>query len=277
MNVSGALSQARAILGNQLEAEILLSFVLRKKREFFMMHPEAKIAAALFRKFQKFTTRRRSGAPIAYLTGHKEFYGLDFCVEPGVFIPRPETELLIDETLAICHDELRVCDVGTGSGCIAVALAKYLPRAQITAVDISPKALKLAKKNAKIHSVSDHITFFKSDLLSKIKPQNFDIIVANLPYIGMGENNFVSKEVLNYEPAQALFGGATGLELFEKLFEQIAAMRRMPKWLIAEIGFSQKSALNRLIKKHFGNVSAMWKNDLAGLPRLFTISLCTKN
>lgn len=284
MNVSEALSQARAILGVQLEAEIILAFAIRKNREFLMSHPEAHVAAAPFKKFQTLVSRRFKGVPIAYLTGHKEFYGLDFCVEPGVFIPRPETELLVEEAINKLRitrpfgcPELQICDVGTGSGCIAISLAKYIQNAQITAVDISPKALKLAKKNAKLHSVANQIRFLKSDLLefviaSRAQQSIFDLIVANLPYIGTNENNFVSKEVLDYEPAQALFGGATGLELFEKLFKQIAAMRRMPKWLIAEIGFSQKAALTRLIKKHFGNARAVWKNDLAELPRLFAIS-----
>ncbi|MBI2638099.1 peptide chain release factor N(5)-glutamine methyltransferase [Candidatus Peregrinibacteria bacterium] len=284
MNVSCALSDARAILSDQTEAEILLSFAMRRKREFLISHPEAKILPTALRRFRMLSAKRSSGVPIAYLTGHKEFYGLDFCMEPGVFIPRPETEILVEEVfnvyrknyeLRMTNYKLRICDIGTGSGCLAITLAKHLSKAHVTAVDISPKALKLAKKNAQIHSVADRITFFKSDLLdviaSKVKQSPFDIIITNLPYIGLNEDNFVSKEVLDYEPAQALFGGETGLELFEKLFQQIIAMRFKPQWLIAEIGFSQQQALAKLIKKYFGNTAVLWKNDLAGLPRMFTI------
>jgi release factor glutamine methyltransferase len=273
MNVSEALSQARAILGIQLEAEILLAFVMEKKREFLMSHTEAKISPPALRRFQSLSRKRSHGVPIAYLTGHKEFYGLDFFIEPGVFIPRPETELLVEVTIERVRDTgygVRILDVGTGSGCIAIALAKYITHAQITAIDISRKALKLAKKNSLLHGVSDRITFLQSDLLENVMVS--EIVVANLPYIGENENHFVSKEVLDHEPPDALFGGETGLELYEKLFAQIRALPRLPRWLIGEIGFLQQEAIERCIRQYFGNISLKFQNDLSGLPRLFSIS-----
>ncbi len=274
MNVSEALSKGRAVLANGLEAQVLLAFAMKKSKEFCFAHPEFRLASASLKKYRVAVAKRSQGVPVAYLTGHREFFGLDFFVTPAVLIPRPETELVVELALEqLGSKNMTLCDVGTGSGCIAVTLAKKRPDINVVAVDISPRALQVARKNARLHDVQDRVELLQSDLLSKITTRHFDGLVANLPYIGKSENHLVEREVVEHEPSEALFAGETGLELFEKLFAQIALMNPPPRWLIAEMGFSQKPALQKLIKKYFGNKHVVWKNDLAGLPRCFVLIL----
>lgn len=286
MFISEAFAYGRASLP-PLEAEILLCFVLKISREYLITHPEHEITTELVLEFQRYCQARARGIPLAYLTHHKEFFGLDFYVDERVLIPRPETELLVEEAIKKMSGVKRqvsgvICDVGTGSGCIAIALAKHLPNARVVAVDISEDALEVARKNAEFHGVSSQIEFAKSDLLSDVMVSlsnhdgGFDGIVANLPYIGTSENHLVSREVFEHEPQEALFSGENGLELYERLFAQIRALRqaqgdKAPKWFMGEMGFLQQEAIGELIRKYFGKVSVMWKNDLAGLTRLFII------
>lgn len=284
MFISEAFAYGRASLP-PLEAEILLCFVLKISREYLITHPEHEITTELILEFQRYCQARARGIPLAYLTHHKEFFGLDFYVDERVLIPRPETELLVEEAIKKMSGVKRqvsgvICDVGTGSGCIAIALAKHLPQAKIMAIDIFEDALEIAQKNAEIHAVSDRIKFLKSDLLSEISSIRFDGIVANLPYIGTSENHLVSREVFEHEPQEALFSGENGLELYERLFAQIRALRqaqgdKAPKWFMGEMGFLQQKALKKLIRKYFGNISVIFKNDLSGLPRMF--SICFQN
>ena len=259
-----------------LEAEILLRHLTGISREEFLAHPDLNVSDVHVANFRKLCTTRASGIPIAYLTHHKEFFALDFYVDERVLIPRPETELLVEEVIGFVKKDGQIfrsviCDVGTGSGCIAVALAKNLPSAGVLAVDISTQALEVAKKNAKIHEVDDRIEFIESDLISAVSNRKIDILVANLPYIGRSENHLIEKDVLENEPELALLGGETGTELYGKLFAQIAEMSQKPKCLLAEMGFLQQPAICALIKKHFGDIEIIWKNDLAGLPRIFIL------
>lgn len=266
-----AISYGRTIL-SPLEVEILLAFVLRTTREYLLTYPENKLSDAEISQFRFFIEKRSCGIPIAHLTHHKEFFGLDFYVDERVFIPRPETELLVEEAIKLYSPMSGyICDVGTGSGCIAIAIAKHFPAAKIFALDISEAALEVARKNAERHSVYSQIEFVKSDLLAEISEHYFDGIVTNLPYIGTIEHNLVSKEVLEHEPHTALFSGHTGLELYERLFSQIRALPKPPKWVIGEIGFLQCEAIEKLIRQYFGNISLNFKNDLSGFPRMFSI------
>lgn len=266
-------------MGNSLESEVLLAFVLGKTREFLIAHPEEEVAKDAGKRFAFLCKKRVSTIPLNYLTHHREFYGLDFYVDSRVLIPRPETELLVDEVLDFCGnskellEKPRICDVGTGSGCIAVSLAKNLPQATITAIDISKPALCVAKKNAKIHGVFGKINFLQSDLLGKISKGKFDCMVANLPYISQKETVSLAREIVDHEPHIALFGGKKGTELFEKLFGQILKMKFKPEMLIGEIGFSQKNKISQLIKIQLGKCvqSVEWKKDLAGHNRTFII------
>lgn len=255
-----------------LDAEVLLSYAIGRPREFFISRPESEVDSFVLDKFNKLCEKRTSGVPLAYLINYKEFFGLGFYVDENVLIPRPETEILVEECLRVCAKAgaMNICDVGTGCGCIAIALAKNC-EASITAIDISEKALEVAGRNCGLHAVSDSVTLINSDLLQNVLKEKFDIIVANLPYIGINENHLVAKDVLDFEPHIALFGGEDGLSLFNKLFEQIKSMDCKPNYLIAEIGFSQHEKLERLIKNYFGKKSVSWKNDLAGLTRAFTL------
>ncbi|MBI4994198.1 peptide chain release factor N(5)-glutamine methyltransferase [Candidatus Peregrinibacteria bacterium] len=293
MFIRDALQQVEEILRNQLEAEILLADCLGISREQIFTHPQSEISPENFKKFNKNCVYRARGKPLAYLTHHKEFFGLDFYVDERVLIPRPETELLVECSMlnVVCRGrDSVICDIGTGSGCIAIALAKNLPRAKITAVDISSGALEVARKNAKTHGVENRIEFIKSDLMEKISDRNFDIIVANLPYIAEEEKYSVGKEVLDYEPKNALFSGKTGLELFEKLFQQLKSYKLQATTplsggqasyklqatsykLICEIGFNQRPSIEKLIQRYFGNVDVEWKQDLAGIDRVFIFNL----
>lgn len=288
MRVTEVLQRAKMVGLPITETEIFLEFLLRKSREFFITHPEHRISQAHVSQFQKYCEARASGIPLAYLTHHKEFYGLDFYVDERVFIPRPETELLVEEAISFLQPTSyklqSILDLGTGSGCIAISLAKHLPHVRVIASDISENELAVARKNAKFHGVSSRIKFIKSDLLASVithplrgypaKQSSLDGIVANLPYIGTSENHLVSREVLEHEPHSALFSGENGLELYERFFDQICTLRHAqgdPKWLIGEMGFLQQEALEKLICKYFGNISVNFKNDLSGLPRLFSI------
>lgn len=264
------------------EAEILLSNFLGISREGIFAHPEAEISSKNFKKFLIKCAGRARGKPLAYLTHHKEFFSFDFYVDERVLIPRPETETLVEAVVEKMFkisskkpdemDMFSVCDIGTGSGCIAISLAKAWPDIKITACDISSEALKVAKKNAKIHDVLDRVEFIKSDLMSAVSDRYFDFIVANLPYIAEDEKHLVDKEVLNYEPKEALFGGKTGLELFEKLFKQLSPLTPHSSTLVCEIGFNQRPAIKKLIKRYFGNVDVEWKKDLVGIDRVFVLN-----
>jgi len=221
-----------------LDAEILLSFVLKKDRVFLFTYPEKKLNTRQWRQYKKLISRRKKHEPIAYITHHKEFYGLDFYVDCRVLIPRPETEKLVEKIINFLKDkkyyhslasrfsnllqnDLVICDIGTGSGCIAVSLAKNLPKAKIYAIDASKKALAVAKINAKKHKVFKQIKFVYSDLFSKIPPKiKFDIIVANLPYLSKKEWQKTTLDIRKYEPKFALIGGKKGKEIYKKLLKQ---------------------------------------------------------
>ena len=197
-----------------LDADILLSFVLKKSKEFLYTYPEKKLTKNQLAKFNQLINRRLKREPVAYLINRKEFYGLDFYVDKNVLIPRPLTESLVEQVIKeVGNKKATIADIGTGSGCIAIALKKHLPQATIYATDISPAALKVAKKNAKKHRVK--IKFLKGDLLKPFLPsrkatrpgrvafKKIDIIIANLPYLIKNQ----IKNELKYEPKTALLGG----------------------------------------------------------------------
>lgn len=254
--------------GNSLEKEVLLAHILNKSREFLLANPDYDISNESCIRFYEKIRGHERGVPIAYLTKHKEFFGLPFFVDERVLIPRPETEFLVEKVIDLVTSDIRlkrIVDIGTGSGNIAVSLAKHLKSAEIFATDISDKALEVAKINAKKHDVV--VSFIKSDLLEELKEMEFDIIVANLPYIGTETNTFVSKETQAHEPHVALYGGSDGLELYEKLFNQVEDF----KYLLGEIGFMHREALEEFFKNYFPDAECEILPDLAGLDRYFII------
>jgi release factor glutamine methyltransferase len=211
---------------------------------------------------------------IAYLTGHKEFYGLDFIINKNVLIPRPETELLVEETiktsrqLAALNKPQAICDIGTGSGCLAIALAKYLPEAKIYATDISKKALSLAKKNARTHKVLKKVNFMRGDLLRPLilKKIKVNIITANLPYLTHDELLDV-----RHEPKTALFGGKMGIELIERLLMQSPAVLNPCGTILLEIAPTQTKLIDYIVEQHLPGKKVSFIKDLAGRDRVVKI------
>ncbi|MBI2099020.1 peptide chain release factor N(5)-glutamine methyltransferase [Candidatus Uhrbacteria bacterium] len=257
-----------------LDAEILLGLVLKKSKEEMLIHSEQKISARQFKKFSQLIKRRAKREPIAYIVGEKEFFGLKFFVNKNVLIPRPETELLVEEAIRefqISDFRFQIFDIGTGSGTIAVALAKNLPEAKIIATDISSAALKIARANARRHGVSKRIKFVKTNLLPQIPNSRFQIptlIVANLPYLSTRVWKNAMPDVKNFEPKTALLGGADGLDLIKKLLAQIKA-RNIRGTVLLEVDPTQPKKLSSFAKKLFPGAIIEIKKDLAGLDRLF--------
>jgi len=259
-----------------LDAEVLLSFVLKKPKEFLYAHPEFQPTKKQISNFQFLISKRIKGEPIAYLTGHKEFFGLDFLVNKNVLIPRPETEILVEDVLfQISNNKYQItniADVATGSGCIAISLKKHLPKLKIFATDISSAALNVAKKNAKRHKVK--LNLFKGDLLTPIKNKKIDLLVANLPYLDIKHKNLLkSSETigLKFEPKKALYAGTKGFDLFQKFFEQLNQRKQSPKYIFLEIGHNQATDLKKLIKKYLRQYSVKIKKDLAHLDRVLIL------
>lgn len=257
--------------GDFLGAELLLAFVLGKDRAYLVANGNEEVGESVQQKFEELMGRMLKGEPVAYLTGIKEFYGLDFFVDKRVLIPRPETERLVEKVLGYplaVVGPARILDVGTGSGCIAVSVAKNLPHAKVAGVDISADALEVARKNAKHNGVN--VQFLESDLLAAVDGP-FDVIVANLPYIGEKKFNFVSKSASDYEPHLALFGGDDGLQLYRKFFQQLAAKSWRPRLLLGEFGFLQTEELEKLFAEFFPQNKIRFEQDYAHIDRLFMV------
>jgi len=265
----------KKITSAQLDAEVLLSFILKKPKVSLYSHPEYKLTSHQTKKFQNLISKRIKRQPIAYLIGHKEFFGLEFYVDENVLIPRPETEILVEEVIleakkqpTVSRKLLAICDLGTGSGCIAISLKKFLPKAKITAADIYEKSLKVAKLNAKKHKVK--IQFIKGNLLEPLIKGDLkiDILVANLPYL----TPFLLKEKsIQAEPQKALFGGQDGLKYFRKLFGQITLLKSKPKAVFLEIDPSQSKKITDLTQIYFEKAKIEIKKDLSGWERVMII------
>ena len=264
-----------------MNAELLLRFVLDCDRAYLFAHPERELASDEVERYHEAIARRASGVPAQYITGHQEFWGLDLIVSPAVLIPRPETEHLIETVLELTrvdgtgnepgrtglsdpHD-LHIVDVGTGSGAIALALAKDLPDAEIDATDISSEALGVAKANAARHELSSGVQFHQADLLDGLPRGEFDFVVSNPPYVGESEEDQVQLEVRKFEPRNAVFAGPTGLEVIERLIPQAAEALRPGGWLVFEISGTIAGSVERLLS---GWRDVKITNDLQGIARV---------
>jgi len=285
----------------RLSAEVLLFHAAHCDRAHLYAHPERELTDAEQQRYEALIARRAAGEPLQYITGHQEFWRMDFCVTPAVLIPRPETEHLVEQTLVLArkfHPEafaeadaaetrteadslagtkksathgnaargkaLRLIDVGTGSGAIAVSLARELPQAEVEAVDLSPEALDVARQNA--IRLGARVQFMVSDVLESIPEEPvFDFVVSNPPYVGLDEADKVQQVVLQNEPHLALFAGAEGLAVIRRLIPQALARLKPGGWLLMEIGWSQSEAVKALLIG-WHNIHAI--NDLAGVPRI---------
>jgi len=274
-----------------LEAEILLSHILKKNREFLFTHPEKELTAGQVKNYKKLIVRRSAGEPIAYLTGQKEFYDLNFFVNKNVLIPRPETELMVEEAVSLISQiSYRksphvIVDVGTGSGCIIITLAKILKSKlpitnyQLLDIDISKPTLAVAKKNAKLHKVDKKIKFIHGNLLKPIlKNCRLPIadcrliILANLPYLTPFQ--IKSSLTIKYEPKKALDGGRDGLKHYKKLFGQVkwlVKLKAAPISLFCEIDPGQVKKIKKLAQSELPKAKIQIVKDLAGRNRLVII------
>lgn len=250
----------------RLNAETLLMFTLGCDRAHIFAHPERELTPQEKINYQEAIAQRALGIPAQYITGHQEFWGMDLIVSPAVLIPRPETEHVVETvlTLSLGHSP-RIIDVGTGSGCIALALAKELPLAEIHATDISPAALEISRANSARHRFDARIQFHQTDLLLGFEPSTFDLIVSNPPYVGESEEDQVQLEVRKYEPRNAVFAGPTGLEVIERLIPQAHTVLKPGGWLVMEMSGTIAEAIQHLL--------ADWSklrviNDLQGIPRV---------
>ncbi|MEK7544766.1 MAG: peptide chain release factor N(5)-glutamine methyltransferase [Patescibacteria group bacterium] len=276
MIISQLLREGAFRLSPRLDASlcsrVLLAFVLGISQESLVARSSDVVIDENEQRFFTLIERCFSGIPLAYLVQRKEFYGLDFYVDERVLIPRPETELLVDEVLKVSEKASCIADIGTGSGCIAVSLASKLPLVHFLAVDISPDALEVARRNISSYQFIDQIQLFQSDLLNSICDREIDIVVANLPYIGEDQFRFLDSEVEKNEPHVALFGGHDGLQLYKKLFQQILVMPYQPQYLLGEFGFGQADELRLLLNQFFDQKWSIVL-DGAGIERIFVVKL----
>ena len=263
--VEGATALLNFVAEPRRDAELLLMRCLARDRAWLLTHSDELLTPAQATQYEQWIARRARHEPIQYITGEQEFYGLTFHVTPAVLIPRPETEHLVEAALARApHDApLRIADIGTGSGAIAIALAHTLPQANVTALDLSPAALSIAQNNAQKLGVADRTRFLESDLLQAVSGEHFDIIVSNPPYVPKSE--ILEPQVRDYEPATALYAGANGLDIYERLIPQAHAVLKPGGWLLMEIGHGQRKALTALLKD-WNEVSFV--DDLQGIPRV---------
>ena len=268
---------AEQVPSPRLNAETLLMFTLNCDRAHLYAHPERELTPEEQSRYDETLAQRSKGVPAQYITGHQEFWGLDLIVSPAVLIPRPETEHLIETVLplarAIPHPI--IADVGTGSGAIALALAKELPNAEIHATDISPAALEIAEANAarlqlefrasNQHPPERRIFFHDTDLLRGLDPGAFDFVVSNPPYVGLAEEDEVQLEVRKFEPRNAVFAGPTGLETIAQLIPAAQTVLKPGSYLIMEISGTIAGGVRALLA---GWEDITITNDLQGIPRV---------
>ena len=250
------------------DAEVLARSALGWDRATYLARWREPAPPGFGDRFEPLVARRCRREPVTRITGRREFWGLDLEVTPAVLVPRPESELLIETALARLGDRIAawaLADVGTGSGCLAIALARELPRARVTATDISPDALAIARRNASRHGMADRVTFHHTDLLDGL-PGPFDLIVSNPPYVPDAVIDTLAPEVRDHEPAAALRGGPDGLDTVRRLVATAADRLRPEGWLIMEIGAGQSAAAAGIARGAGMRVVEV-RPDLQGIPR----------
>lgn len=281
MTIAVALREASQILQSagvpeaRREAGSLLSFVIAKDRTFLISHAEDQLDETSLNQFRETVERRAAGEPLQYITGVQDFFGREFRVTPDVLIPRPETELLVEAALEVVGGPAAapfICDVGTGSGCIAVTLLCEISQARAVALDKSPAALEVAKLNAGNLSVADRAVFMVSDCFESLdsREYHFDLIASNPPYVSAGVLAGLQREVRDHEPIIALSPGPDGLSMIHLLLKEAPAFLKQKGYLIMEIGFDQGERVQALVD------AGVWRSlelrpDLQGIPRIVVL------
>ena len=265
----------QAGLKDKLAAEVWLAHLIKRDRAFLFANPQHGLDKKTEQEFLSGVQALIEGKPLSQLTGIKEFYGLEFQVTEDVLIPRPESELLVDLVVDFLKShsyggKLNIADIGTGSGCILLAVLKTLGFGQGFGVEISERALVVAQKNADRLHLRERVTWSKGGLLEPL-PENVDIIMANLPYIGREKFNFIAANVARYEPEEALFGGSDGLDLYREMFRQLQQKKWRPDLLVGEFGFGQQQEMEKILADNFAEAEFQVREDLAGIPRVFVV------
>ena len=276
-SIAQVLGEASGILQDaevpeaRRDAGALLSFVLGKDRTFLISHADNELSGEQLDQFRKFVARRATGEPLQYITGVQDFYGREFHVTPDVLIPRPETELLVEAVLESVEKDASFvfCDVGTGSGCIAVTLLCELPNTNAIAVDKSPAALEIAKLNASKHSVANRASFLVSDCFDSLfsKSSQIFLIVSNPPYVAETALADLQREVRDHEPRMALTPGGGGLSIIRRLLHEAPAFLSPGGQMFMEIGFDQAEAVKDLVDSEVWNLREI-RPDLQRIPRI---------
>jgi len=262
----------------RLNAELLLMFVLGRERAYLYAHPEYELTSEEESSYREVIQERARGCPTQYITGHQEFWGLDLLVSPSVLIPRPETEHVVETVLELVKQmtpehKLRLVDVGTGSGCIALALASELPQVEVHACDVSEDALEMARVNAARLGLDQRVSFRRSDLLSAYGAEEFDFVVSNPPYVGESEADKVQRQVREFEPKIAVFSGEEGMDIYRRLIPQVHTALMPGGWFVCEIGFSAEAKVKELLA---GWADIQVTADLQAIPRVIAARRSTQ-
>ena len=265
----GDLLRKAGIAEARREAGSLLAHALSRDRTFLIMNANELLSAEQTEAFRSFIERRARQEPLQYITGHQEFFNLDFEVTPDVLIPRPETEMVVESALDLLKDVSMpfIGDIGTGSGCIAISLLHELPRARAVATDISRPALRVAQQNANRHGVSDRLALIESDFFSTLdRSSRFSLIVSNPPYIGEDDWKSLPREVRDHEPRAALVSGVDGLADIRRLLDEAPSFLRSDGYFVFEIGFDQSARVDKMIEADTWDLLEI-RSDLQGIPR----------
>ena len=260
--------QANGINEPRLDAGLLMSHVIGRDRAFMVAHSEAAITEQQLRQFEEFVARRAAGEPLQYITGHQEFFKLDFEVTADVLIPRPETELIVEAVseLVDADTQLTFADIGTGSGCLVISILNEFPHARAIAIDTSEQALQVAQRNAQQHGVADRLRLVQSDLFAAVPVNDlFDLIVSNPPYVSEDEMDRLQREV-QCEPRSALVGGPDGLAVILRLIRDAPGHLRAGGNLVFEFGINQDQKIQELVDREVWKVLEI-RRDLQGIPR----------
>ena len=257
----------------KIDSELLLGKVLNKGREYLFLNYKENLSNEIINNFESLLKRRKKKEPVAYILNRKEFWKNNFYVDQNVLIPRPDTEVLVEEIMKLYgkQKKLSILDVGTGSGCIIISILKERQKFRGTAIDISKKALNIAKYNAKIHHLNNRIKFYKSSVDNFFK-HKYDLIVSNPPYISRLKIKYLDKDILGFEPLQALEGGIDGFNVFSKIVKKSSMLLKIGGKLVLEIGFDQKFEMLKLLNKSNFFVNKIVK-DYGGRDRCI---ICTK-
>lgn len=271
---AGSILAANGVAEPRREAVSLLMLAMERDRTFLYAHPESALSSDELKNFDSLVQRRAKREPLQYISGVQEFYGLDFEVTPDVLIPRPETELLVERSIEILshRSDKRFCEVGTGSGCIAVSILRRVAGSSAVGLDVSHEALVIARRNADKHDVGDRLRLSESDLFSALADEKFDLILSNPPYVPDGDITRLQPEVRDFEPRLALMGGPDGLSVIRGIVTHAPRFLRPGGVLLMEIGLDQSEKVVEMFDL------SRWRSpelfpDLQGIPRLLFCEL----